>query len=557
MFSSPKLILLFLILLTGLRLAYIGRVELTPDEAYYQMWSERLDWGYYSKGPGVAVAIRAGTALFGDSEFGVRFFSPLLALGTSLVLYGFTRRLYGAETAGWAVLMLNVIPIFQAGSLLMTIDPLSIFFWAVCMVACWLALERRRVRMPYWLLTGVCVGLGFLSKYTNAMELVSIALAMGLVPRWRREFRRAGFYSMLLLAVIVGSPPVFWNAHHAWITVNHLHDRGKLGSAYDKPLTEFVNFLGAHAGVYSPLVFIGVVIAIGWGWRRAGLRLRLPHRPRDSYPEISKALEPTSEKARFLLAFGLPLLAMYTLLAFKTAGEPNWTAPAFMSLSVLAAALWYERARTSATAAAYCITALVVALASSLLMIDTDLVREAGVPWPYDRDPTARLVGWRSMAGSVATFRHEEEHDLGAPVFLIANRYQLAAELNFYLPPRSVPGPGHPPVYLPESQNMETQFSFWPGYDDVVAKPSLASSLGTAARPGTAEEEFQSIGTSPFIGHSALFVTDDERHVNVPDALERGFEECALVARYEIQRRGRPLRHVRIYACFNYRGLDL
>ena len=75
--SSPKLIFLFLVLLTGLRLAYIGRVELTPDEAYYQMWSERLDWGYYSKGPGVAVAIRAGTALFGPTEFGVRFLSPL------------------------------------------------------------------------------------------------------------------------------------------------------------------------------------------------------------------------------------------------------------------------------------------------------------------------------------------------------------------------------------------------------------------------------------------------------------------------------------------------
>ena len=88
------------------------------------------------------------------------------------MLYGFTRRLYGAGVAGWAVLTLNVIPIFQAGSLLMTIDPLSIFFWAGAMVACWLALERRRVRLPYWLLAGVCVGLGFLSKYTNAMELV-------------------------------------------------------------------------------------------------------------------------------------------------------------------------------------------------------------------------------------------------------------------------------------------------------------------------------------------------------------------------------------------------
>ncbi len=558
MFSSPRRVLLFLILLAGLRLAYIGRVELTPDEAYYQMWSERLDWGYYSKGPGVAVAIRAGTALFGDTEFGVRFLSPLLALGTSLLLYGFTRRLYGQEAAGWAVLTLNVIPIFQAGSLLMTIDPLSIFFWSAAMVACWLALERRRVRLPYWGLTGLCVGLGFLSKYTNAMELLCIVLAMAVVPRWRGEFRRAGFYVALLVAAVVGSPPVFWNANHAWITLNHLHDRGKLGSAYDRPFTEFINFLGAHAGVYSPLVFVGILVAIGWGWRRAGFRWRLPRRQKEGYPEIAPVLESDAEKARFLLAFGLPLLAMYTVLAFKTAGEPNWTAPAFISLSVLAAVLWHERALASRGAAAFCVMALVVALASSLLVIDTDLARQVGIPWPYDRDPTARLVGWRSMAGSVASFRREEERELGAPVFLIASRYQVAAELNFYLPPQPAPMAGDPPVYLPESQNLETQFSFWPGYDQLTEKiPPPLGPGAVAPRPGTAEAEFQSVGASPFVGRSALYITDDERHVNVPDALERGFEECALVARYEIQRHGRPLRHVRIYACFNYRGLDL
>ena len=381
---------------------------------------------------------------------------------------------------------------------------------------------------------------------------------MGTVPRWRREFRRAGFYLMLAVAVAVGSPPVFWNANHAWITLNHLHDRGKLGAAYNKPLIEFVNFLGAHAGVYSPLVFIGVLVAVGWGWKRAGLRLRWPRRQgADAYPEIASTLEPPAEKARFLLAFGLPLLAMYTALAFKTAGEPNWTAPAFVSLSVLAAALWHERAQANRAAAAYCVAALGIGLLSSLLMLDTDLVRQTGIRWPYDRDPTARLAGWRSMAGSVAAFRHEEEHDLGAPVFLIANRYQVAAELNFYLPPQSALPAGDPPVYLPESQNLETQFSFWPGYDQVSVIPPRAESKH-ATLPGTAEDEFRNLGVSPFIGHSALFITDaDERHRNLPDTIERGFEECALVAQYEVRRYGLPLHHVRIYACFNYRGLDL
>src|SRR5438309_6296463 len=135
------LVFLALAFVTALRLFMIAQVELAPDEAYYYLWSQRLDWAYFSKGPGVALAIRLGTALFGANEFGVRFFSPLLALGTCLVLFFFTRKLYGESVAIWTVIALNAVPIFQAGSLLMTIDPLSIFFWAAALWAFWLALE--------------------------------------------------------------------------------------------------------------------------------------------------------------------------------------------------------------------------------------------------------------------------------------------------------------------------------------------------------------------------------------------------------------------------------
>lgn len=541
--SRPvKTVLVFLLMLTGLRLAYIGRVELSPDEAYYQMWSERLDWAYYSKGPGVALAIRTGTALFGDTEFGVRFFSPIFALGTSLVLLGFSRRLYGDAVAVWTVVTLNLIPIFQVGSLLMTIDPLSVFFWCGGMFTAWLALERRRVRLLWWFLTGSCVGLGFLSKYTNAMELLCIVLAMLAAPRWRREFRQPGFYLMLAVALTVGSPPVFWNANHAWITLNHLHDRGRLGTAFDQPAREFGEFLLGHLGVYSPLVFIGLIVAIPWAWRVAFPR-----------PAVAGAPDPTTEKTRFLLAFALPLVVMYTVLAFKTSGEPNWTAPGFVSLSVLVVALWHGRARHSRPLAVYGVAALLVALAASVVIVDTDLARRAGAAWSFAKDPSARLLGWRSTARSVAAFRAEEERELGTPVFLIANRYQLAAELNFYLPARPVQGPGHPPVYMPESQNMENQFSFWPGYDQVVFQPLPAGGLP----PTRSEDEFRYVGASPFVGHSALFITDDERHRQLPASVASAFEECSLVAQYEIRRYGEPLRHVRIYACFNYRGLDL
>ncbi len=554
--SLTRAVLVFLLVLTGLRLAYVGQVELSPDEAYYQMWSERLDWGYYSKGPGVAAIIRAGTTLFGTNEFGVRFFSPILALGTSLALFFLARRMYGEGAAAWLAILLNVTPLFTAGALLMTIDASSVFFWSVSMGAVWLALERDRspgARLGWWLAAGLGIGLGFLCKYTNAMELLCVTWALAMVRRWRAEYRRPGFYLMVLVAAAGGSPPAFWNAHHAWITLSHLHDRGRLGTAFDRPLAEFGKFFTTHLGVYSPLVLVGLLVAIVWGWRRSGLRFLFWIKPPGNVP---RSPNPEGEKARFLLAFGLPLVVMYALLAFKTAGEPNWTAPGFLSLSILAAALWHERAGTSRPAAVFAVAALAVGLGSSVAVLDTDALRAAGVPWEYRRDPSARLLGWRTTAQAVEGFRADEERELGDHVFLIANRYQLAAELNFYFNEKRVAGTDHPTVYLPESQNIETQFSFWPRYDQLVVRDVPPRPPG-AKPPRNAEEEFRGIEPSPFVGRSALYITDDERHHTVPGTVEDGFEQTALVAQYEIRRRGQPLRTLRVYACFNYKGLEL
>jgi 4-amino-4-deoxy-L-arabinose transferase-like glycosyltransferase len=182
--NRPFWLFLGLVILTCVRLFIIGSIELSPDESYYLLWSEHPDVCYYSKGPGVAAAIWISTHLFGVSEFGVRFFSPLLSLGTSLLLFSFARRLYSESIAIWTVVLMNFLPIFQVGSVLMTIDPLSIFFWTAAMYAFWMALEHTTARDEpdglgsgwsfWWPVTGALIGLGFLCKWTNAIQLVSI-----------------------------------------------------------------------------------------------------------------------------------------------------------------------------------------------------------------------------------------------------------------------------------------------------------------------------------------------------------------------------------------------
>ena len=58
-----------------LRLVYLAwfcPYDPVEDEAHYWEWSRRLGLSYYSKGPGIAWAIAAGTAIFGDNPLGIR-----------------------------------------------------------------------------------------------------------------------------------------------------------------------------------------------------------------------------------------------------------------------------------------------------------------------------------------------------------------------------------------------------------------------------------------------------------------------------------------------------
>src|ERR1700730_9472026 len=127
--TTTRAVWIFIVALTAIRLSLLATTDLECDEAHYWMWSARLAPAYFSKGPAIAFVIRASTAGFGSHEFGVRFFSALLSACTSLLLFYFARSLFNASAWLWALIALNVIPIFNIGAFLMTIDALSIFFW--------------------------------------------------------------------------------------------------------------------------------------------------------------------------------------------------------------------------------------------------------------------------------------------------------------------------------------------------------------------------------------------------------------------------------------------
>ena len=96
---SVRAVVLTVLALVGLRLLLAALTPLTFDEAYYWTWSKHLAGGYYDHPPMVAIVIRLGTMLAGDTEFGVRLVSILLALPMSFAVYRTTVLLFDSTKA--------------------------------------------------------------------------------------------------------------------------------------------------------------------------------------------------------------------------------------------------------------------------------------------------------------------------------------------------------------------------------------------------------------------------------------------------------------------------
>src|SRR5271165_2442757 len=103
-----------------LRLIYAGQIELLPEEPYYWNYSRHLDIGYLDHPPMVAWLIRVGTAVFGDTEFGVRIGALCSSGVAAFFAYHLTRNLFGEPSAWVAVVLMQTLPFFFLSGLLIT-----------------------------------------------------------------------------------------------------------------------------------------------------------------------------------------------------------------------------------------------------------------------------------------------------------------------------------------------------------------------------------------------------------------------------------------------------
>ena len=491
----------FIALLLFVRLAYIAsdEIELCEDEAYQWLWSKHLALSYYSKPPLIAWVQFLGTSIWGDSAFGVRFFSPVFAAVMSVILLRFLSRESNSRVGALLVCAAATTPLLAVGATLMTVDSLAVLFWIAALASGWRAVQGDSTR--HWLWTGLWMGLGFLSKYTTPFHLLCWAVFFALWRPARAQLKRPGPCLALLLCALCTLPVFIWNARHDWITLTHLGERGGLDSQWRFTLRYFNDFVGAEFRLLNPVFVVMTVWASIAFWRR----------------------ERNNPLMIYLFSMGAPVFLFYLACTLRARVHPNWIAVSVVPLFCLAAIYWDAQWRAGRSAVKGWLAAgLAAGLVAVVLLHDTNLVGKfAGRTLPVELDPLTRVRGWKTMAHSVGEARTRLLRE-GKPVFIIGNHYGITSLLTFYLPEARIAVPDHPLAYCRSSEKPENQFFFWPGYENRR-------------------------------GQNAIFVLKTESPQPPPKSILTRFARVTDRGIHPIQYRGRVFHQIQIFECRDLR----
>ena len=498
--NRQRFLLPALWVLTLVRMAMLPLRELSPVEAYGVMCSERLDVWHPMLGPVLPVLVRITTAIFGLNEWGVRFASPLLMLLATVLLWRLARGLFDANTASWSIVIFSVLPAVNIAAVTMTPMTLSITGSVVLLHVLRVALHRSHpYHLPWWSVGLTTLGLMATDWHLSAF-IFSAAAALAVTRRGRSAVLKWPVIPVLAGCIGLGCTVLFaWASEHNWMPFNTVAE----------PVPNFMSELWQAMLIHSPVM----IAALTWGLAFSVLRKSI------GYP------------VAYLYAFASPLLTVDVLTFLSSpwpmSGFGGWIAPAVI---LLANRLAFWTPRPLQLKAWFRTTAIMLALVQTCIVLDTDLVRRAGRVWKLSRqekgavsllptDPSQNLVGWKLLAGQVKTSLEDLASETGILPYVVADRWQLAAPLSFYLRDAHAAQPTsrHPLVHSLHEEGSPHPFAQWPGPVDLQGP--------------------------------VLFITDDPECTAPPASLLETHPNQRLKAWFDVTHQGLLVRTVKVFAC--------
>ena len=396
----------------ALRLAYMGPLNLLPEEAYYWNYAQHLDIGYLDHPPMVAWLVWLGTSVGGDTEFAIRIGAALSWLVAAFFCFYLTQNLYGKTAAFVAVLLFSTLPFFFATGLLMTPDAPLTAAWAGTLYY----LERALIaeRRVAWLGVGLCMGLGMLSKYTIALLAPTTLVFILLDPGLRRWLWNPWPYLAALVGLLVFSPVVIWNWRNDWASFAFQGTHRLEGAKH----FALPFFLGSILVLLTPVGFIAAIRALvspglGASW-------------------------PLDRKSAFIAVYTLIPLTVFAVFSLFHGVKLNWTGPIWLAVLPgiarnLAAAdggRWIGVDPRRAWLATFVLTLCIYGAALHWMVL----------AWPSfglsaDLSLTAIPMGWKEFGTEVKSVKMNYEKETGKePLVVGMDQYFQSSQIAFYDP---------------------------------------------------------------------------------------------------------------------------
>ncbi|MGB8658211.1 MAG: glycosyltransferase family 39 protein [Candidatus Zixiibacteriota bacterium] len=501
--------LLYLILGTTLfRLIYINIPNLAPQEAYYWNYSRHLALSYFDHPPMLAWSIYLFTHIGTQSEFFVRIVCVLISAGLTYLTYLIGRLLFDAKVGFYSALVLNCILVFSLGAMIATPDTPMIFFWVLSFYFfCRLAVTQRK---KWWYLLGISTGLALLSKYTSVFIILSVFLFLIFSKENRKWLFSKEPFLGLILALLVFSPVIIWNAQNHWASFLFQSSR-RAGELHGFSAWHFFGYLGAQLGVVSPLIYFSLIYAtiksgiIGFA-RKNGTSLT-PH----PNPLPGGERELPGGKEEFLLCFSwsFPIILFFSLVATRYWVKMNWVTAGYFSALISGVALFLRlKQRGKPWVRAWGICALIVGLLFVVVAHILPVVKCIPVSPSMDT-----VTGWKELAERVES----EKAKMPEGTIVVGYGYKVPSEIAFYTSLETY------------SNNIVgengLQFDFWSNPKDFVRK-------------------------------DAIFIYDQRESYKNPERLKSFFTSVEETEPMKIHRGGRVLTTFRIFRCHEYKGSD-
>ncbi len=395
---SPPVVFLALVLITLIRIytLFVSPIELSVDEAQYWHWSQNLDFGYFTKPPFIAWTIGLSTKLFGNEEWAVRLFSPIIHFFISIILWITTQFAFGYKAGRIAALLWIFTPAASLGSFIISTDTPLLLFWSLALLFIFKTFKDDSYISA--LFAGTTLGLAFLSKYA-ALYFIILLILWWVIYDKGKALTLKKLMVCLISSFVVATPNLYWNYSNDFVTASHTISNANL-SKIIMNYANVIDFLSSQLLVFGPIIFLLYLFII--------------------FNSFFK-----DQKLSLLGMLSLPIIVLIIVQSFLKIANPNWAVTAYISATLLISA--YAIIQKHRVLRQLTKFGLIINFALSLLILKITLT---GNFYPVDlkSDPLRKNLGFEILSTEIKkTF-----YNNGISKLVFINRGEIT-RFNYYL----------------------------------------------------------------------------------------------------------------------------